>query len=78
MNGNTGFLVNVQQQTESPFEPFEPELFSQHLAESINLIMANDDLRRKMAEAGRKRAVDHFSWEAIAHRTLALYQSLLK
>lgn len=78
VNGNTGFLVNVQQQTESPFEPFEPELFSQHLAESINLIMENDDLRHKMAEAGRKRAVDHFSWEAIAHRTLALYQSLLK
>ncbi len=77
VNGNTGFLVNVQQQTESPFEPIEPELFSEHLAESINLLMGNPEMRQKMAEAGRKRAVDHFSWEAIAHRTHALYQSLM-
>lgn len=78
VNGSTGFLVNLQQQTESPFEPFEPELFSCHLAESINLLMANPEMRRKMAEAGRKRAVEHFSWASIAHRTHALYQSLVQ
>jgi glycogen synthase len=78
VNGSTGFLVNLQQQTESPFEPFEPELFSRHLAESINLLMADPEMRRKQAEAGRKRAVEHFSWESIAKRTHALYQSLVK
>jgi glycosyltransferase involved in cell wall biosynthesis len=29
-----------------------------------------------MAAAGRQRAVDHFSWSAIAKRTLSLYQTL--
>jgi starch synthase len=29
-----------------------------------------------MGEAGRRRAVEHFSWAAIATRTLDLYRSL--
>ena len=78
VNGGTGFLVNLQQQDESPFEALDPEQFSRDLAESINLLMANPDMRRKFAVAGRQRAVDHFSWQAIAKRTHALYQTLVE
>jgi starch synthase len=30
-----------------------------------------------MGRAGRERAVHEFSWDAIAHRTVELYESLL-
>lgn len=77
VNGGTGFLVNLQQQAESPFEALDPEQFSRDLAESVNLLMSHPDMRREMAHAGRQRAVDHFSWKAIAKRTLSLYQTLV-
>ena len=47
------------------------------LAEPINRLMRDAELRRRMGEAGRKRAVETFSWRAIAQEVKALYQSLL-
>jgi glycogen synthase len=76
VNGCTGYLVNVQQQPESPFEALDPEQFSKDLAESVNLLMSHPEMRAEMAVAGRQRAVDHFSWNAIAKRTHSLYQTL--
>jgi glycogen synthase len=77
VNGCTGFLVHLQQQAESPFEPLDPGQFSKDLAESVNLLMSHPEMRQTMAKAGRQRAVDHFSWSAIAKRTVALYQTLV-
>ena len=76
VNGVTGYLVNLQQQAESPFEALDPEQFSRDLAESVNLLMSHPETRQEMARAGRQRAVDHFSWKAIAKRTHSLYQTL--
>ena len=33
---------------------------------------------RVMGRAGRKRAEEHFSWDAIAERTLEVYRSVLR
>ena len=44
----------------------------------INALMADRDLLRKYGEAGRVRAIDQFSWDAIAEETVALYKSLIK
>jgi starch synthase len=30
-----------------------------------------------MGDAGRERAVEHFGWNAIAERTLEIYESVL-
>ena len=76
--GETGILVPLLQQTESPYEAEHPEQFAKDLAEGINRLMANKPLRDRMAACGRKRAVDHFSWRAIAERTYALYTKLLE
>lgn len=76
VEGETGFLVPLEQQTESPFEAVHPEKFAKDLAAGVNKIMADDDLRESMAKAGRKRAVDHFSWSSIAQKTFALYKTL--
>jgi starch synthase len=60
------------------FDPVDPAKFSHDLAVAINQVALDPELRRRFGLSGRKRVEDHFSWTAIAHRTLELYQSLLK
>jgi glycosyltransferase involved in cell wall biosynthesis len=75
-DGETGLLVPVEQQTEAPFEPADPAAFSRDLAAAINRLLADPDLRARMAAAGRRRVEEHFAWGAIARRTMALYEGL--
>ncbi|GEP43904.1 glycogen synthase [Brevifollis gellanilyticus] len=75
--GETGILVPLDQQTESPFEATDPERFARDLAEGINSLMADPEKSRRMALAGRKRAEERFSWSSIAKRTKTLYDSLV-
>ncbi len=77
VDGETGFLVPLEQMKESPFEPIHPEKFSRDLAARINELMANRELREKFGRAGRKRAEQKFSWSSIARETKALYESLV-
>lgn len=77
VDGETGILVNVVQQKEAPFEPVDPDKFSNDLAEGINKLIKNKDLRDKMAEKGRKRVEEHFDWIAIAKQVKELYRSLI-
>lgn len=74
----TGVLVKLEQMNESPFEATKPEQFSKDLAAQINRLMADTDLNRTMAIAGRKRVEDTFSWKSIAKQTVELYESLLQ
>jgi len=76
-DGETGFLVPLEQMKEAPFAPLDPEKFSRDLAARINQLMANPSSREKFGKAGRKRAEEKFSWSAIARQTKALYQSLV-
>jgi glycogen synthase len=76
VDGETGFLVPLEQLTESPFEPVNPDQFARDLAAKINQIMSDPALRARMGKAGRKRAEDHFSWKSIAAQTKALYEGL--
>jgi glycogen synthase len=76
-HGETGFLVPVEQMTESPFEPKDPERFARDLAARINELAAKPELRAQFGRAGRKRAEERFSWAAIAAETERLYRTLL-
>jgi glycosyltransferase involved in cell wall biosynthesis len=78
VDGETGFLVPLEQMKESPFEPLHPEKFSRDLAARINQLMKDPALREKFGRAGRKRAEEKFSWSRIAQETKALYEALLK
>src|SRR5206468_11770874 len=40
VDSETGFLVPLEQMTESPFEPIDPDQFARDLAEKINILMA--------------------------------------
>lgn len=76
IDGVTGMLVPLEQQTESPFEAVHPEQYARDLAAGISRLMADPQLRSSMAAAGRQRAVEHFSWKSIARKTMALYHTL--
>ncbi len=78
VDGETGFLVPLKQMTESPFEAIDPEAFAKDLAAKVNLLMADPLLASKMGTAGRKRAEELFSWDAIARKTERLYAALLQ
>jgi alpha-maltose-1-phosphate synthase len=77
VDGETGFLVPLEQMQTSPFEPVDPDKFSRDMAAKINLLMADPELCKKFGEAGRKRAVEKFSWATIAAETKKMYESLL-
>jgi starch synthase len=77
VDGETGFLVPIDQMEESPFEPRDPAKFARDLAARINQLIADPELCAKFGRAGRKRAEERFSWPAIAGQTRALYEQLL-
>ncbi len=76
VEGGTGHLVALEQQSESPFEAIDPETFARDLAGAINALMGDPDLCARMGREGRRRVVDKFSWSAIARQTLDLYQDV--
>jgi glycogen synthase len=78
VDGVTGLLVPFEPGGGTSFEPREPERFERDLAAAINTLMADPARRAAMGEAGRRRAVDHFSWSSIAEQTVALYRSVLR
>src|SRR5262249_25351758 len=78
VDGETGFLVPLEQMKESPFEAIDPEKFARDLAERINELMRNPQLRERFGKAGRSRVEEHFSWSAIAEKTKKLYETLTR
>jgi glycogen synthase len=76
--GETGLLISIDQQEKAPFEPKNPDDFSRDLANGINKLVADPDLRKQMGEKSRQRVEDHFDWKAIAVRTNELYKSIIK
>lgn len=77
-DGETGFLVQIDQMDKSPFEPRIPQKFARDLATRINQLMADPALCARLGQAGRRRAETRFSWPAIAAQTKTLYQQLAR
>jgi len=72
----TGLLVDLALKP-GTFEPETPAAFSAGLAAAINLVARDPALQERFGQAGRRRVEEHFSWDAIAQRTMELYRSLL-
>ncbi|MBV8398392.1 MAG: glycogen synthase [Acetobacteraceae bacterium] len=72
----TGLLVDPGLKP-GTFEPLDPAAFSSGLAQAVNRLARDPGLRTRFGKSGRQRVLDHFSWDAIAHRTVDLYRSLL-
>ena len=76
VHGETGYLVPLEQMAESPYEPKHPDQFAHDLAVPINKLMRDPAMREQMGKAGRRRALEKFSWSAIARQTADLYGEL--
>jgi alpha-maltose-1-phosphate synthase len=74
-DGVTGLLVPIDQQADG--EPVDPARFVADLAAAINAVLADPARAGAMGKAGRSRAIEHFSWAAIAQRTMDVYRSVL-
>jgi glycogen synthase len=78
VHNETGLLIPVEQQTSAPFEPVNPDKFAKDLAEGVNTLIQNPELRKSMAKKGRERVEQYFDWIAIAKQVEALYKTLKK
>ncbi len=51
--------------------------FESEFAEAANRLLAQPELLAKYGKAGRKRAIENFSWSAIADQTIELYAQII-
>ncbi|MGW0334913.1 glycogen synthase [Streptomyces sp. NPDC003011] len=65
-DGKTGVLVTVDDD------------FEAGLARALDAVIGDPATARRMGEAGRERAVGEFGWDAVARRTVRLYQEIIK
>jgi len=77
VDGETGVLVPVEFRPDEPMTPADPDRLAGDLAAAINTLMSDPARRATMGAAGRRRAVERFSWASIAQQSVALYESLL-
>jgi starch synthase len=69
-DGATGLLV--------PYEEKDPAAFETSLAAAVNTVVADPAAAARMGEAGRERAAREFGWDAVARRTVRVYEEILK
>jgi starch synthase len=70
VDGVTGLLV--------PYDSAEPQAFEMGLAGAINAVVADPARADEMGRAGRARAIANFGWDAIAQRTLDVYDEAMR
>jgi starch synthase len=76
-DGVTGYLVPIEQVQDGTGTPIDPDKFVADLSDTLNRVLADPARAAEMGLAARKRVEDHFSWEAIGERTMALYRQIL-
>jgi starch synthase len=76
-DGETGLLVPITQVADGSGLPVDQDRFVADLAARVNTVLGDPGRARAMGEAGRRRAVELFSWPRIAERTLELYATLV-
>jgi starch synthase len=65
-DGRTGLLVEMD------------DAFEASLARALDTVIGDPETARRMGEAGRERAVEEFGWDAVARRTVGVYEKILK
>jgi starch synthase len=73
----TGRLVPIEQATDGTGTPLDPEQYVADFAEALIEVVGDPERAAEMGRAGRRRAIEAFSWDAIAEQTLEVYRSVL-
>ena len=77
VDGETGYLVPIEQLHDGTGTPLNPEAFEHDMAERLIQVLASPERAREMGHAGLVRAREHFSWDAIGEKTVELYKQLV-
>ncbi len=72
VHGETGYLVPV------PEKPDQRSGLGHALAESLDRVLADPQGARRLGEAGRRRVLERFTWDAVARQTADLYSTLVR
>jgi starch synthase len=75
--GETGLLVPIEQATDGTGTPLDPDRYVADFAAALTEVVSDPDRAAAMGRAGRTRAIESFSWAAIADRTVEVYRSVL-
>ncbi|KHD72259.1 glycosyl transferase family 1 [Actinoplanes utahensis] len=75
-DGETGLLVPIQQVEDGTGTPVDPDRFVADLTATLARLLDDPQLAERMGKAGRRRAVERFSWSRIAEDTLEIYRSV--
>ena len=81
VHGETGLLVPIEQapagQGDGTGTPLDPDQYVADFAAALREVLADPDRAAAMGLAGRQRAIDTFSWDTIAERTVEIYHSVV-
>jgi alpha-maltose-1-phosphate synthase len=77
MDGETGRLVPIDQVADGTGTPTDPARFVADLARTLTEVVSDPARAEAYGRAGRRRAVEDFSWARIADQTLALYTEVV-
>ena len=76
-DGVTGFVVPIEQVQDGTGTPTDPARYEADLADALTRMLADPEAAKRMGEAGRERAREHFDWGRIAEETRALYATVI-
>jgi starch synthase len=76
-DGETGLLVPIEQVADGTGTPVDPDRFVAALAAALTTLIEDPARAEQLGLAGRRRAVEQFSWSRIAEDTLSVYRSVL-
>jgi glycogen synthase len=77
VEGETGYLIELESISRTDFNPKYPEVFQKNFAVKINQLLDDENLAKRMGKAGRKRVLEKFSWESIAKTTYNYYGTVI-
>ena len=78
VDGETGWLVPIEQVAGGSGVPVDSDRFVSDLARALNEAVGDPQRARRFGQVGRRRAVESFSWSSIGDQTMAVYDSVLQ
>ncbi|MFL6164650.1 MAG: glycogen synthase [Ornithinibacter sp.] len=78
VHGETGWLVPIDQVQDGTGTPVDPDRFVADLAAALTDAVSDTARAERMGLAGRRRAVESFSWASIGDQTNEVYLDVLR
>jgi len=78
VDGETGWLVPIEQVQDGTGTPVDPDRFVSDLAAALTDAVSDAARADRMGLAGRRRAVESFSWGSIGEQTNQVYLDVLR